>query len=142
MIVRTVTRADADKLYSLLREFQSGFPPRAVFDPYFEDALAQPHRRIAIAYDNEEPVAFADAQVRLALDVCAPVGVIHTFFVREAYRRKGIGTGLLMNVNTWFQREGCAAATATCARVNVNSQNFLERRGYNKARYGFLKKLK
>ena len=141
MIVRTVTPDDADKLYALLREFHSGYPGRAVFEPYFAEALAQPHRRIAIAYDNGQPVAFADTQVRRALDLCAPVGVIHAFFVREEFRRKGIGTGLLMNVNTWFQREGCAVASAACARVNVNSQNFLERRGYNKIRYGFVKKL-
>lgn len=67
------------------------------------------------------------------------VGVIQDFFVREDRRRRNVGTALLVTLTTQLKAAGCAVITASCRKVDGSSQEFLEKRGFVKERYGFLR---
>ena len=142
MLVRNVTMAEADQLYPLVCASARRELPAEVFRVYLSDALSHGTRRILLALEGGTAVAYVDAEVRPSLADCALVGVIHACYVREDCRGHGIGTGLLMSLATQFKKLGCVSMTATCARVNVRSQDFLEKRGFTRSQYSFIRDFK
>ena len=141
MILRNVSAKDAQALYALACASAGCELPRQAFGEALTDALHQPGRRIALAYEGAEAVGFVDIEVRRPLGECAPVGVIHEFYVREDVRGANIGSAMLLSVTTQCKALGCARVQASCARVNLKSQEFLERRGFVKTRHEFSRRL-
>ena len=141
MLVRNVTMEEADQLYPLLCLSVRKELDRELFQTYLMQALEKPTRRILLGYDGGIPVGFADAEVRASLSDCALVGCIHSLFVREECRGRGVGTGLLMNLSTQMKKMGSMLMTATSSRVNVRSQEFLEQRGFLRSQYCFTREL-
>ena len=141
MLVRNVTMEEADQLYPLICLSVRKELDREQFQTYLMQALEKPTRRILLGYDGGIPVGFVDAEVRASLSDCALVGCIHSLFVREECRGRGVGTGLLMNLSTQMKKMGCTMMTATSSRVNVRSQEFLEQRGFLRSQYAFTRDL-
>ena len=112
-----------------------------IMDEAFAQALAQAleqtGRRIVLAFEGPEAVGFADTEVRFPFSECAPVGVIHEFYVREDARGRNVGSAMLVSLTTQFKAAGCVSVQASCARVNLKSQEFLEKRGFVKTRHAF-----
>jgi len=133
-VARKARLEDAHALYGLVCLYSRAAPPREVFDAYYALALEDPTRR-----EGDEAVGFADAQQRDSLMLGKKVGVIQDFFVREDRRRRNVGTALLVTLTTQLKAAGCAAITASCRKVDGSSQDFLEKRGFLKERYGFVR---
>ncbi len=94
-----------------------------------------------LAFEGPEAVGFADTEVRFPFSECAPVGVIHEFYVREDARGRNVGSAMLVSLTTQFKAAGCVSVQASCARVNLKSQEFLEKRGFVKTRHAFSRPL-
>ena len=139
MVARKARLEDAAALYGLVCLYSRAAPPREVFDAYYALALEDGARRLLIAWEGDEAVGFADAQQRDSLMLGKKVGGIQDFFVREDRRRRNVGTALLVTLTTQLKAAGCAAITASCRKVDGSSQEFLEKRGFVKERYGFLR---
>lgn len=139
MIARKARLQDAAALYELVCLYCHEAPHREVFDAYYAAALEDDTRRILIAWEAERAVGFADAQQRDSLMLGKKVAVIQDFFVREERRRHNVGTALLVTLTTQLKAAGCAAITASCRKVDGSSQDFLEKRGFVKDRYSFLR---
>ena len=103
--------------------------------------MEQTGRRIVLAFEGPEAVGFADTEVRFPFSECAPVGVIHEFYVREDARGRNVGSAMLVSLTTQFKAAGCVSVQASCARVNLKSQEFLEKRGFVKTRHAFSRPL-
>ena len=142
MIVRNVTMAEADKLYELMCAYRAEPLDRAAFTAHLQQALEQPGRRVVLAYNGAEAVGFADVEVHLSLSQCANVGYIHDFYVKDVWRCRNVGGGMLLSVTTHLKTVGCVGVYAFCPRVNVKSQEFLEKRGFSKNQHGFWRSLK
>lgn len=142
MIVRNVTLEEGDKLYQLVCEYRHETVDKEAFLAHLKTALDQPGRRVVLAYNGPEAVGFADVEVRMSLCQCANVGYINDFYVRENCRCRNVGGGMLLSVTTHLKTTGCAAVYAFCPRVNIKSQEFLEKRGFAKNQYGFWRSLK
>ena len=131
MVARKARLEDAAALYGLVCLYSRAAPPREVFDAYYALALEDGARRLLIAWEGDEAVGFDDAQQRDSLMLGKKVGVIQDFFVREDRRRRNVGTALLVTLTTQLK--------ASCRKVDGSSQEFLEKRGFVKERYGFLR---
>lgn len=140
MVARKARLEDAPALYGLVCLYSRAAPPREVFDAYYALALEDGARRLLIAWEGDEAVGFADAQQRDSLMLGKKVGVI-AGLLREGRppARRNVGTALLVTLTTQLKAAGCAAITASCRKVDGSSQEFLEKRGFVKERYGFLR---
>ena len=141
MFVRRATMQEADGLYALACGAARRELPRNVFDALLTDALRRSSRRILTASENGEVMGYVDAELRPSLTQCAMVGVVCDLFVKEGCRGRGVGTALMINLATQLKRLGCVCLTADCSRVNVRSQEFLEKRGFARAQYHFVREL-
>lgn len=141
MLVKTATIEDANTFYALLCEYRQTELPRDVFDMFFTEALNQSGRRILLASSGTDLLGFADTEVRNSLSECTTIGVIHDFFVREPSRRSNVGGGMLLSVTTYFKTSSCSSIRTSCQRVNFGSQEFLEKRGFTKAKHYFIRNL-
>ena len=142
MIVRNVTMAEADKLYELVCAYRKSPVAKENFLERLQEALEQSGRRVVMAYNGAEPVGFADIEVRSSLCECANVGYINAFYVKDDWRERNIGGGMVLSVTTHLKTIGCSSVYAFCPRVNIRSQEFLEKRGFSKNEYGFWRSLK
>ena len=82
-------------------------------------------------------VGFAGPEVLFPFSECAPVGVSHDLYVREGARGRNVGGAMLVSLTRHFKAAGCGAGQASGARVNLKSQEFLEKRGFVKTRHAF-----
>lgn len=89
--------------------------PREAFAQALAQALEQTGRRIVLAFEGPEAVGFADTEVRFPFSECAPVGVIHEFYVREDARGRNVGSAMLVSLTTQFKAAGCVSVQASCA---------------------------
>ena len=137
MLVRTVTQDDADAVYKLICSYRQEALARDIFDGILKNNLQDPHRRLALALVEGEPVGFADMEVKLTLSRCALVAVINDLSVLESHRSQGIGTGLLISLTRQMATLGCDSVEVACPRVDVKSQAFLERNGFVRAQHLF-----
>ena len=142
MIVRNVTLSEGEKLYELVCAYRQEPVDKEVFLAHLQTALDQPGRRVVLAYNGAEAVGFADVEVRMSLCQCANVGYINDFYLKDAFRGRNIGGGMLLSVTTHLKTIGCSSVYAYCPRVNIKSQEFLEKRGFSKSQYGFWRSLK
>ena len=134
-------RARRGKFYTLMCTAAGRELPREAFAQALAQALEQTGRRIVLAFEGPEAVGFADTEVRFPFSECAPVGVIHEFYVREDARGRNVGSAMLVSLTTQFKAAGCVSVQASCARVNLKSQEFLEKRGFVKTRHAFSRPL-
>ncbi len=119
MILRSLSAPDAEKFYTLMCTAAGRELPREAFAQALAQALEQTGRRIVLAFEGPEAVGFADTEVRFPFSECAPVGA------------------MLVSLTTQFKAAGCVSVQASCARVNLKSQEFLEKRGFVKTRHAF-----
>lgn len=127
MILRSLSAPDAEKFYTLMCTAAGRELPREAFAQALAQALEQTGRRIVLAFEGPEAVGFADTEVRFPFSECAPVGVIHEFYVREDARGRNVGSAMLVSLTTQ-SRPQRVSVQASCARVNLKSQEFLEKR--------------
>ncbi|MFQ7003102.1 MAG: GNAT family N-acetyltransferase [Ruthenibacterium lactatiformans] len=92
MILRSLSAPDAEKFYTLMCTAAGRELPREAFAQALAQALEQTGRRIVLAFEGPEAVGFADTEVRFPFSECAPVGVIHEFYVREDARGRNVGS--------------------------------------------------
>ena len=132
MILRSLSAPDAEKFYTLMctaagRELPKRRRSRRRWPKRWSrlgGASCWPLRdRRRWALPTPKCVSFSE---------CAPVGVIHEFYVREDARGRNVGSAMLVSLTTQFKAAGCVSVQASCARVNLKSQEFLEKRGFVK----------
>ena len=80
-----------------------------------------------LAYDHEEPVGFAQCQLRheyVEGTDSSPVGYLEGIFVKENYRSKGYARQLLAECEKWAITKGCCEFASDCELDNVTSLQF------------------
>lgn len=142
MYVRSAKEEDLDGLYALCCEQAASTLDREVFGAVFRAAAKDSHRRLVVAVEEGEIVGYADMQLELLLSRCALAAVFKDFYVRETLRGRSIGTGMLIALCGQAKSIGCGELEASCQRVNVKSQEFLERHGFVRSQHKFTKTIK
>lgn len=142
MNVRSATTQDLPQLYELCCSAAGRQLPKEVFEGIFRAMTEDTQRGVFVAVEEDVIVGWADLQVRLLLSGCRLEAVLNDFYVREDRRGLGIGTGMLIALLRQAKSFGCTALLADTTRVNLKSQEFLERHGFVRTLHRFEKELR
>ncbi len=89
-----------------------------------------------LAYDNNQPVGFAQCQLRTDYvegTNSRPVGYLEGIYVLEGSRRRGYARQLLTYCETWSKDMGCKGFASDCELTNTDSLYFHMKMGFEEA---------
>ena len=115
--VRAANPADADALWTLVREFATSFvPERAAFDTTLPLLLGRDDVLVLVAEDDgvvgyllasEHPTFFANG----------PVAGVEEIIVAPAHRRSGVGAALMAAAEAWAAERGAGYVSLASRRA-------------------------
>jgi aminoglycoside 6'-N-acetyltransferase I len=116
-------------------------------DQEFTDILSDPNSTIFIDYEEGKNLGFCQCQLRFDYvegTRSSPVGYLEGIFIREEYRRRGIGKKFLEHFEAWAKSCGCSELASDCELSNADSLNWHLKAGFNEANriICFTKKIK
>jgi len=117
--VRAANPADADALWTLVREFATSFvPERAAFDTTLPLLLGRDDVLVLVAEDDgvvgyllasEHPTFFANG----------PVAGVEEVMVAPAHRRSGVGAALMAAAEAWAAERGAGYVSLASRRAGA-----------------------
>ena len=102
----------------------------------FEGLLSKEDAAVFLYYENHQPAAFAQCQLRYDYvegTKTRPVAYLEGIFVTAAERRKGIARKLLGACESWARKRGCREFASDCELSNLTSQAFHQAVGFEEA---------
>ena len=99
----------------------------------FEEILASDEAAVYLLYANEQPVAFAQCQLRhdyVEGTETSPVGYLEGLYVDDACRGRGYAKMLLCACEDWAKSKGCTEFASDCELENTGSLAFHLRMGF------------
>lgn len=102
----------------------------------FENLLTNGKTAFFLKFLNDVPVGFAQCQLRYDYvegTSSAPVGYLEGLFVKEEYRKQGIGKELLDACEKWAKEKGCREFASDCELENTGSFAFHLNVGFKEA---------
>ena len=102
----------------------------------FAELLENKHAAVFIAEENDQPVGFAQCQLRSDyVEGCdtSPVGYLEGVFVREDFRRHGLARALVHACEDWARQQGCSEFASDCELDNIDSWRFHQAIGFTEA---------
>lgn len=102
----------------------------------FEEILASDEAAVYLLYANEQPVAFAQCQLRhdyVEGTETSPVGYLEGIYVDDACRGRGYAKMMLCACENWAKSMGCTEFASDCELENTSSLAFHLRMGFEEA---------
>jgi len=102
----------------------------------FCDTIFHPDAAIFLAFQGEQPVGFAQCQLRrdyVEGTKSSPVGYLEGIFVAEGFRKSGIARKLLSACESWAKEKGCTEFASDCELGNTQSLLFHLNVGFREA---------
>ncbi len=134
MIKRAETE-DADVLAALAAQMWTEHDPEDLTEE-FRKLAADDEAACFIKYVDDEPVAFAQCQLRhdyVEGTKSSPVGYLEGIFVADGYRSRGYAAELLTECEKWAKEKGCKEFASDCGLDNESSRKFHEALGFEEA---------
>lgn len=91
---------------------------------------------VFIYYNETVPVGFAQCSLRCDYvegTESSPVGYLEGMYVKDEYRKKGIGKKLLIQCEEWAKNKGCSEFASDCELNNTESLKFHLKLGFEEA---------
>jgi aminoglycoside 6'-N-acetyltransferase I len=123
------------------------YEDRALLERFYHERFdSDRYRTIFCQTDEGKSIAFADLSIRQEYvegSDTSPVGYVEGLYVEPEYRKQGIASELVRMGETWSRERGCSEYGSDTELSNVDSQNFHERYGFEKAEtiVHFIKKI-
>lgn len=89
---------------------------------------------VAIAYEKDTAVGFACAQIIWSMCYDVKYAEITELFVKEPFRKKGFGRGLISFLEKTFVQQGIYDFQLLTGEDNTGAQRFYEKMGYARDR--------
>ncbi|MBR2925394.1 MAG: GNAT family N-acetyltransferase [Clostridia bacterium] len=102
----------------------------------FAELLASEEAAIFLLYANEQPVAFAQCQLRhdyVEGTETSPVGYLEGIYVDDDCRGRGYAKMLLCACEDWAKSKGCTEFASDCELENTGSLAFHLQMGFEEA---------
>ncbi len=102
----------------------------------FSDMLSNPDAIIYLAFQREQPVGFAQCQLRrdyVEGTESSPVGYLEGIFIAVGFRKNGIARKLLAACESWAKEKGCTEFASDCELGNTQSLQFHLSVGFREA---------
>lgn len=93
-------------------------------------------RAVFICYSETMPVGFAQGSLRndyVEGTDSSPVGYLEGIFVKDEYRKRGIGKKLVLQCEEWAKNKGCSEFASDCELNNTESLKFHLHLGFEEA---------
>jgi ribosomal protein S18 acetylase RimI-like enzyme len=139
--VRAATRADLAAVVELLGALHD--PPTALPDiAAWERMLEQDGRTVLLAELNGEPAGTADVSISPNITNGAKArAYVENVAVAVEYRRRGVGTALMHEVERRAREADCCKVTLMSADHRSGAHRFYEGSGYTRCAVGFKKSI-
>ncbi len=140
-MVRPGVEDDMQALFSLSRDELGYDCPLPVFSKNLKERLQSDSDRIFVAVAKGYVVGYIHA-CTYALLYYPPMKNVMGLAVHHAYRRKGIGTALLREVETWAKETGAMGVRLSSGAEREQAHQFYRQCGYTgeKLQRRFIKK--
>lgn len=92
-----------------------------------EVLLQDPHCCFLLAFQNEQPIGFAQCQLRsdeVAGVESSPVGYLEGIYIQPVYRRLGYASALVQACEQWVREMGCSEFASDCEIHHQPSAQF------------------
>ena len=102
----------------------------------FSNTISHPDAAIFLAFQEEQPVGFAQCQLRrdyVEGTESSPVGYLEGIYVAEGLRKSGIARKLLSACESWAKEKGCTEFASDCELMNTQSLQFHLSVGFQEA---------
>lgn len=124
-----IKRAEMNDLHKVAEMAVSMWDENTIDGLYhdFNDIMSTGKAQIFLAYEDMEPVGFAQCQLRYDYvegSETSPVGYLEGIFVKEEYRNKGYAKELLKACEQWAKFMGCQEFASDCELANTASYKF------------------
>ncbi len=111
------------------------WPDHDISDLKFElsNYISTDNGVVFICFCETVPVGFAQCSLRkdyVEGTQSSPVGYLEGIFVKEDYRKRGIGNKLLIQCEEWAKSKGCSEFASDCELNNTESFKFHLRLGF------------
>ena len=126
--VRLAGEDDADQLSAMNYEFNG----EKISTKYIVDALHTSHEIVAIASLDDGVAGFACGQLYRSFCYDSLCGEISEMYVREAYRRKGVGSALLLFLEKVLRKRGAESIKVLTGQDNGAALGLYASLGYLK----------
>lgn len=86
--------------------------------------ISQPDTKIFLAYHNNEPIGFAQCQLRYDYvegTSSSPVGYLEGLYVKVPFRKQGFAKKLVDACEVWAKKKGCREFASDCELNNEES---------------------
>ncbi|MEK4385889.1 aminoglycoside 6'-N-acetyltransferase [Solibacillus sp. FSL W7-1464] len=101
-----------------------------------EDVIKNPNSTVFLAFDDEQPIGFAQCQLRFDYvegTHSSPVGYLEGLYVEEVYRRQHFAQHLVQVCEQWAKTKGCTEFASDCELSNQDSLNVHLKLGFTEA---------
>ena len=128
------------------------FKPRKEIDAQKYIALRLPvvkeeHGKVLLACWDNTPIGYLMATIETLPPVIETYkfpckkGVIDALYVVEEFRRKGVSTKLIAEIEQYFREKGCTHSEVGALVVNEQAKGFYRKQGYKEQFVDLMKKL-
>ena len=133
LLIRAATVEYAPLLLELIRElaaYEKLAPDvTATVEGVRESIFVNRYAEALLAFCGEHPVGFSVYYFGYSTFVAKPTLYVEDLYVREAFRRKGIGCGLFVELLACSARRGCGRVEWSVLDWNESAIRFYERLG-------------
>ena len=141
IIIRQAETKDIPAIRDILENDLGYNVPLSELTDRINTMLNRGNYNIFVACDSEKVVGFAGAVSFLAFEVKKECIKVIALAVSENYRRNGIGTQLLKEVEEFAKDNNMGIILLNSGLPRENAHKFYESQGYKKKSYGFTKAL-
>lgn len=118
LTIRAATRADANALFALLREFAVSYTPdRISFEANLPRLLESDRQLLLVAAEDERVVGYAMASESMTLYANGPTAELIELMVIQSRRKRGIGRVLVEAAIAWAKERGCIEVNVPTRRA-------------------------
>lgn len=136
-MIRPARGDDAERaaIWRLAQAFATSYvPERSAFEKSFSAVIAEPNVRLSIAEVDDSVVGYVLANCHKTFFANGPVCWVEELMVSTSFRRAGIGSELIGDIEEWARQQGAVFVSLATRRAAefYRSLNYQESASYFK----------
>lgn len=154
MIIRSAKKEDINEIFelafnlhrqhSLYNEYYSlKDNAKSLIQQYYSKLIQSNEHYFIVAIENEKIIGYAYASIGKRAPYYKEVkfGFFDEIYIKEKYRKKGIGKNMIKSIMFWFKKQGFSYSELEVDAKNGVAISIWEKKGYHSFINKMLKKL-
>ena len=136
---RKVRATDIEQVYNLICELEERKLDRENFYTIYTHNLNDLTTCAWVCCIENEFIAYGSVHIQKLLHHAGKVAEIQELFVKEPYRKVGIGKNLVDYAEAWAKEQGAVAIEVSTNQKRIQAHKFYERENYTKTHFKLTK---